>query len=97
MKTVGIRTLKDRLSETLRAVQGGERVTVTSRGAPVASLVPYAPHGLEAEDDLVRWARGGKVRIGSATAPPGYTRPPREDQLPHEEVLKILDWVRGGR
>ena len=57
MRTVGIRTLKNRLSEYVRAVQSGERVTVTSRGTPVIDLVPHAPHGLDPDDELLRWAR----------------------------------------
>ena len=66
MKTVGIRTLKNRLSEYLRAAQSGERVTVTSRGAPVADLVPHAPHGLDPDDELLRLARAGEVQARHA-------------------------------
>ena len=97
MRTVGIRTLKNRLSEYLRAAQSGERVTVTSRGVPVADLVPHAPHGLDPDDELLRWARAGRVRLGNPNAKVGYTRPPKEDQLPHDELMAILDWTRGER
>ena len=38
MITVGVRELKDHLSEYLRKVQAGERVVVTDRGRPVASI-----------------------------------------------------------
>lgn len=97
MKTVGIRTLKNRLSEYLRAAQSGERVTVTSRGAPVADLVPHAPHGLAPDDELLRLARAGEVRLGNLAAGARYTRPLRGRQLPHAEVMAILDAVRGDR
>ena len=97
MKTVGIRTLKKRLSEYLRAAQSGERVTVTSRGAPVADLVPHAPHGLDPADELLRLAGAGEVRLGTSNAGTQYTRPPRARQLPHDEVLAILNAVRDNR
>ncbi|MBV8201101.1 MAG: type II toxin-antitoxin system prevent-host-death family antitoxin [Acidobacteria bacterium] len=38
MKAVGIRELKNSLSEYLRQVRGGEEVLVTDRGKPVAEL-----------------------------------------------------------
>ena len=97
MTTVGIRVLKDRLSEYLRIAQSGERVTVTSRGAPVADLVPHAPRGLDPDDELLRLARAGEVRLGRPNARAVYTRPSREKQLPHDEVMALLDAVRGER
>lgn len=97
MKTVGIRTLKNRLSEYVRVVQSGERVTVTSRGAPVIDLIPHAPHGLEPEDELLRLARAGKVRLGSRASRVRYTRPPKDRQLPDEVVEALLNEVRGDR
>lgn len=97
MKTVGIRALKNQLSEYVRIVQNGERVTVTSRGAPVMDLIPHAPHGLDPEDELLRLARAGKVRLGSRTARVRYTRPPKDRRLPDEVVEALLDEVRGDR
>ena len=38
--TVGVRDLKAHLSEYLRRVQAGERLTVTDRGRAVALLAP---------------------------------------------------------
>jgi prevent-host-death family protein len=40
MKTVGVRELKNRLSEYLRQVRSGESVLVTDRGQLVAELTP---------------------------------------------------------
>lgn len=37
---IGVRDLKARLSSVLRAVERGELVHVTSRGRPVAEIVP---------------------------------------------------------
>ncbi len=95
MTTVGIRTLKNRLSEYLRVAQSGERVIVTNRGAPVADLVPHAPLGLDREDELLRLARAGEVRLGTPNSVPRYERPGRGHQLPHEEAMAILNAVRG--
>ncbi len=43
METVGVRDLKARLSEHLRRVRQGSPIVVTSRGRPVARLVPVGP------------------------------------------------------
>lgn len=40
MKTVGVRELKNRLSEYLRQARSGESVLVTDRGQLVAELTP---------------------------------------------------------
>ena len=40
MKAVGLRELKNRLSEYVREVRRGERVLVTDRGEVVAELLP---------------------------------------------------------
>jgi prevent-host-death family protein len=40
MKTVGVRELKNRLSEYIRRVRAGEGVLVTGRGEVVAELTP---------------------------------------------------------
>jgi prevent-host-death family protein len=36
MRSVGIRELRQRTSELLRRVRGGEKVEITDRGEPVA-------------------------------------------------------------
>ena len=70
MDTVGIRELKNRLSEFLRRVADGDRITVTDRGRPVAIIgPPDAPAEHETVTGMVReglasWG-GGKPR-GSA-------------------------------
>ncbi len=70
MVTVGIRELKSRLSQYIKRVEQGERITITDRGQPVAVIGPAAasPHAQRLEAMLrtggARWA-GGKPR-GSA-------------------------------
>jgi prevent-host-death family protein len=65
MQTVGVRELKAHLSEFLRRVQAGQRVTVTDRGRAIATLVPADPaptadwaHAMVAKGQA-RWS-GGK-------------------------------------
>jgi prevent-host-death family protein len=54
---VGVRELKQHLSEYLRRVVAGETVMVTDRGVPVAMLVPVT-----AEDALARGVEEGWIR-----------------------------------
>jgi len=42
MHNVGVRELKAQLSQCLRRVQAGERLTVTDRGRAIAELVPVS-------------------------------------------------------
>ena len=42
MKTVGVRELKNRLSEYLREVRSGESVLITDRGEVIAELSDWA-------------------------------------------------------
>jgi prevent-host-death family protein len=65
MSVVGIRDLKAHLSEYLRRVEAGERLTVAHRGRPIATLSPATSppnigwvHAMIA-DGRARW-NGGK-------------------------------------
>lgn len=44
MRTVGLKTLKNKLSEYVRLAASGETVVITDRGRVVAELVPPQPH-----------------------------------------------------
>jgi prevent-host-death family protein len=74
MTKVGVKLLKDSLSEHIRRVQEGERIVVTDRGRPVALLVPVE----EAAGSRGAWAL---VESGAASwvggKPAGSTSPPR--------------------
>jgi prevent-host-death family protein len=48
MTTVGVRELRQRASELLRRVEGGETIEITDRGRPVARLSP-PPQGSAVE------------------------------------------------
>lgn len=74
MTTVGIRELKNRLSEYLQRVFGGERVIVTDRGRPVAVLSP--PPETAADERIEAMLRQGLAKWGGGK-PRGSTRPPK--------------------
>jgi antitoxin (DNA-binding transcriptional repressor) of toxin-antitoxin stability system len=100
MKTVGVRELKNRLSEYLRQVRSGESVLVTDRGEVVAE---FSPPGKSLADasvpaGLVALARRGLVTLGSAS--PGdaslYAALPRTHRG-QRSAAQLLDEERGSR
>ena len=75
MVSVGIRELKNRLSEYLRMVRGGEAILVTDRGVAVAELrQPGDSAEYSSHPELVRRARAGKVRLGAPNRAALYPR-----------------------
>ncbi len=97
MKAVGIRELKNRLSEYVRIVRAGESVLVTDRGEVVAELRP--PGEISREDGKDRvieiLARRGNVTIGAANQPDLY--PPLPGIWPKGTAQTLLDDERGER
>ncbi len=64
MARVGIRQLKNRLSDYMNRVRAGERLIVTDRGRPIAVVIPAGTDKhIETllGEQLVRWG-GGKPR-----------------------------------
>jgi prevent-host-death family protein len=55
MAEVSVRDLRNRGGEILNRVAGGESLTVTRDGAPVAELRPLPKRPLQAERLLERW------------------------------------------
>jgi antitoxin (DNA-binding transcriptional repressor) of toxin-antitoxin stability system len=94
MKAVGIRELKNRLSEYLRRVQRGEEILVTDRGTVVAEIrQPGQPHAEVPYPGLVQAAREGRVRVGPPNKGDLYpTLPPLVTQ---GESARLLDEERG--
>lgn len=96
MVSVGIRDLKNRLSEYLRMVRRGEEILVTDRGEPVAELrQPTNASHTAAYPELERRARAGKVRLGAPNRPDLY--PSLSSSLPPGTARRLLDEQRGER
>jgi prevent-host-death family protein len=67
--------LKANLSSVLRDVEEGERVRVTSRGRPVADIVPVLPERSEAMKKMIA---EGRVTPASRPKPEGPPPRPRK-------------------
>lgn len=98
MKTVGIRELKNRLSEYLRQVKAGESVLVTDRGEVVAE---FSPPGQGASDSsvpagLLGLSKRGLVTLGSPPKAGLYKALPRSRRR-KVSAAKLLDDERGSR
>jgi len=96
MRSVGLKVLKNKLSEYIRLAASGETVLVTDRDRVVAEIVPPQPRReLLNDDDLI--AKG--VREGwltPAKIPPGAP-PPRHPMIPFEELMADLERDREDR
>lgn len=96
MVTVGIRELKNRLSEHLRMIRDGEEILVTDRGKVVAELrQPANLPGASTHPALARHARAGRARIGAPNRPELY--PTMKPLLPPGTGGRLLDEERSGR
>jgi antitoxin (DNA-binding transcriptional repressor) of toxin-antitoxin stability system len=99
MKEVGIRELKNRLSEYVRQVREGEVIMVTDRGEVVAELrAPEAATNelLQKYPGLVDMVRRGLIRLPSQPHRPGlYPRLP--SVTPPGTAQRLLDEDREDR
>jgi prevent-host-death family protein len=98
MKSVGVRELKNRLSEYLRQVRAGESVLVTHRGEVVAEITPPG-QGTAGEDvpvPLHALARRGIVSLGAPSETSLYPQLPRRRRR-KVTAAQLLDEERGGR
>lgn len=95
MRVVGIRELKNRLSEYIRLTRAGERLLVSDRGVIVAELrepgTIYLVPGIS--PGLARLIEQKRVSMGAANSPELYPR--LTPLLPDEEVSILLDEERG--
>lgn len=98
MRTVGLKILKNKLSEYVRLAAEGETVLVTDRGRVVAELVPPKPDPRKMSDEefLAQAAREGWF---TPATNPGKGPPPRMPipGLTLEELLRDLDESRADR
>lgn len=99
MKTVGVRELKNKLSEYLRRVQLGEGVLVTDRGEVVAELLPpgqgqadpSVPAGLQS------LAKRGLLTLGAPAGTDLYPTLLRKQGKRRRSAAQLLDEERGPR
>jgi len=98
MKAVGVKQLKARLSEYLRAVKAGEIVLVTDRDEVVAELrPPRAPPPIpESEDTLQALADAGEVTRADLTKG-SWQWKARGLGLEEGSVEALLDELRADR
>jgi antitoxin (DNA-binding transcriptional repressor) of toxin-antitoxin stability system len=89
MRAVGLKVLKNKLSEYIRHASRGETVLVTDRDRVVAEITPPSATRAERLSDvhLAALVRDGVLR--PALTPRG-TVPPRKPVAPTEELLAEL-------
>jgi antitoxin (DNA-binding transcriptional repressor) of toxin-antitoxin stability system len=95
MKAVGIRELKNRLSEYVRMVRSGDHILVTDRGVVVAELRKPGAAADSPYPGLVELARQGRARLGAKNRPDLY--PPLDPVLSEGEAAVLLEEERGER
>ena len=96
MRTVGIRTLKNKLSEYLRLVKSGETILVTERDRVIAELAPPGVgRSAMGSDALLAQA----IREGKITPPSLKSRaaPSRKPVMPLRKLLDELEEDRKER
>jgi prevent-host-death family protein len=96
MRSVGLKVLKNKLSEYVRLAARGETVLVTDRNRVVAEIVPPQPgrKSLSEDDFIARGVREGWLT--PARKPPGDP-PPRKPVMKFDELMKDLDESRADR
>jgi antitoxin (DNA-binding transcriptional repressor) of toxin-antitoxin stability system len=97
MRAVGLRELKNRLSEYVRQVRSGEGVLVTDRGEVVAELNPPGQAAAEhaVPSGLIALARRGLMTLGAPNNAAPYPALPR--LLRRRRTAQLLDEERGFR
>jgi prevent-host-death family protein len=93
MRTVGLKTLKNKLSEYVRLAAAGETVVITDRGRAVAELVPprRAENAFVEQGAREGWLRPARIRDGSP--PPNKPVP----GLTFEQLMADLERDREDR
>lgn len=94
---MGLRDLKNRLSEYVREVRSGEAVLVTDRGEVVAELTPPGQAGGERGMPwvLAALAKKGQLTLGVANNPAAYPKFSR--LLRRHQAEELLNEERGAR
>ena len=97
MQTVGLRELKNHLSQYIRRVRDGQPVIVTDRGQVVAELRPpgQIPAGTKIDPAVARLVNRGLLVPGARNNAHVYPRQPR--LLRSRTAASLLDAERGNR
>ncbi|MES3035781.1 MAG: type II toxin-antitoxin system Phd/YefM family antitoxin [Gemmatimonadota bacterium] len=95
MRTVGLKVLKNRLSEYIRLVVAGETILITDRDRVVAELRPPAlAHPMMADALLADMVARGILTLPTVV---GGGAPPRLPVANADEILADLDASRADR
>jgi antitoxin (DNA-binding transcriptional repressor) of toxin-antitoxin stability system len=96
MRTVGIKVLKNKLSEYVKLAASGETILVTDRDVVVAELVPprEARSAWTVDPKLAELVRRGVIAPPADSSAP---LPPRKPVASLEVVLRDLDASREDR
>jgi prevent-host-death family protein len=97
VKSVGVRDLKNRLSEYLRRVRTGESVLVTDRGEVIAELLPPGQRQTDpaVPAGLLALARRGLATLGTPGGPDLYPALPLAPREGRRSVAQLLEAERG--
>jgi len=94
VKTVGLKVLKNKLSEYVRIAASGETVQVTDRGRLVVEMnAPVHKHGKK-ESVIERGIREGWITPAKRRGPPP---PPPPGIMTLEELMREIDLDREDR
>jgi antitoxin (DNA-binding transcriptional repressor) of toxin-antitoxin stability system len=96
MRTVGIKTLKDKLSEYVRLAGSGETILITDRDRVVAELVPPAQTRADRLPDALLAEAVRRGVVTPAPLPPGQP-PEAAGVAPLAKVLAELERDRAER
>jgi antitoxin (DNA-binding transcriptional repressor) of toxin-antitoxin stability system len=98
MQSVGIKTLKNRLSEYIRAAAAGETVLVTDRGRVVAEIIAPRVATDASRDEQILADLERRGLLTPARIPPEVPPPPlRPAIVSLEELMRELDQDRADR
>jgi antitoxin (DNA-binding transcriptional repressor) of toxin-antitoxin stability system len=98
MRAVGIKVLKNKLSEYVRLAAAGENVLVTDRDRVVAQLGPPPPQRAQAVSDALLADAVREGLITPPVVPPDAPPPaPPKGVMTLEELLADLDQSREDR
>jgi antitoxin (DNA-binding transcriptional repressor) of toxin-antitoxin stability system len=97
MRAVGIKILKNRLSEYVRLAASGESVLVTDRDRVVAQLGPPPPHRADRVPDALLAQAVREGLVSPAALPPGAPPPAPPPVMTLDQLLAELDQSRMDR